>query len=766
MPPTQTGTSARETAAEIVSTPTPSPSPSPSPTNIFMLPPAGQNYSSFETPLFPFPTHVYEQLWETPTPIATTSKDLDQFRLKEWKESDAIDLIRLMEEYTRAKDIPSSCMGRYSYYLAQNPLKLAIEEFLIKFPESSQEKQIRWRLALSNVTLSNQESDEWLISEIESGLNQGRIDPEDINQGLSPYGFGIVPFDLVINGKLEFNGAENLIANNLFGDGRDAHIFRLRSREIYDIDGSYIAIKQDERGYFSVELIHSGWNFNNGGGSSLELGDHTQDGIPEVIIEEGVCGCSCNSNMAYVYQWRDEKFIDLGQGKFDIGGGLGGGLDYAGLDENGIEFLEISQASFYAGYSDTYQWNQNYYEFIHRQRYSLFDQMRNYESEGDYLAAAQKIDEIVANWPVYHGPEEIGPSYLDTLRFKQGTFYSLLSMREKAREVFDFIVKSPSNPENLIIPQAAQAFLNNYSSDFDLVKACNAANNEINKAIAPYRDSEGYVDGGTRIKITGYYFESICAPSIFAKFIIEKLKTPQIINLPSILRELGFSILESHKMDLDNDGDDDWIILTDEGLWLVVNLGDRAESYLLDDRLDYDYNIFPEIKISSIEFPTMGSDSLILKLGDHFYVFQILNTPEGVNFIDHYTGDIDDLEKKFFSFGDQYALLQDNWRSDSVWSFYLWDSKAAHFDEVDIYSDYFLNAKTSPDGFHNLEMLNGYIDKQGLTPNPRWLYLQALGYELTGEAGKAADIYYRLWREHPDSAYALMARAKLEPVSP
>ncbi|MDH5665750.1 MAG: hypothetical protein OEY10_05580, partial [Nitrosopumilus sp.] len=759
--PAQTGTPARETAAEIVSTPTPSPSP----TNIFMLPPKGQNYSSFETPVFPFLTPAFGQLWETPTPIATASKNLNQYRLKEWEERDGFDLIKLMEESARANDILSACESRYRYFLAQFPLKLALEDYLIKFPESSLETQVRWRLALNNVTQNSQDSDEWLFSQIEDDINQGKLNPENLSAGLSQYGFEIDTFDDPTGEMYDINEVETFFVENLLGEDRDGQIFHISSQEILVGDGSYIAISQDEQGYFSVELIHSGWNFNAAGRDILNIGDHTQDGIPEIILREEICGCSCSPHMAFVYQYRDGEFVDLGQGQLDIRSILGGGISFGELDDNGFEILELHSPSYSGNFIETFKWDGEYYQFAEKIIESLMDK---YRANSDLEIASKLFEEIINSWPVDLDIVDHGDSYLDAFRFKHGLLFARHSEKEKTREIMMSIVESPYNPEITAIPQAAQAFLDHYNTEYDYYYACFAARKKLSEFTDPFLDANGYLDPEKQLQVLGYLGSvsfGVCPKGDMYRFIFNKIESEHLNDIPGYLRNFKIEVIESHKLDLDNDGDHDWVILTDESLWLVLNLGDRAKSYLLDDVLDYDYKTFPEIVITNIEFPEVGALNLMISLGDTFYVFQIDNTLEEGTIIDHYVGDIDDLGN-IFKFGGQFAILRDNWRSDSVWSFYLWDSKAAHFEEVDIYSDYFLNAKTSPDGFHNLEMLNGYIDKQGLTPNPRWLYLQGLGYELTGEAGKAAEIYYRLWREHPDSAYALMARAKLEPVSP
>jgi hypothetical protein len=49
---------------------------------------------------------------------------------------------------------------------------------------------------------------------------------------------------------------------------------------------------------------------------------------------------------------------------------------------------------------------------------------------------------------------------------------------------------------------------------------------------------------------------------------------------------------------------------------------------------------------------------------------------------------------------------------------------------------------------------------------PDMYYLMGIAYEMLGQPEKAARAYYFLWRDYPDSPYALLAQYKLEPISP
>ena len=58
--------------------------------------------------------------------------------------------------------------------------------------------------------------------------------------------------------------------------------------------------------------------------------------------------------------------------------------------------------------------------------------------------------------------------------------------------------------------------------------------------------------------------------------------------------------------------------------------------------------------------------------------------------------------------------------------------------------------------------------KKGYQPEmqPYYTYLLALAYELTGDEVSAVQTYWQLRHDYPGSPYALMARAKLEPIAP
>jgi len=104
------------------------------------------------------------------------------------------------------------------------------------------------------------------------------------------------------------------------------------------------------------------------------------------------------------------------------------------------------------------------------------------------------------------------------------------------------------------------------------------------------------------------------------------------------------------------------------------------------------------------------------------------------------------------------------------WKGYRWDAARSAFRDDLI--EYSLFVEHNPDkAVEMAEMLVPLLlDWKDLDlaagQLPRYFYLCGLSYELSGDVQKAAEVYWQLWRDYPESQYALLARYKLMPVNP
>jgi hypothetical protein len=106
------------------------------------------------------------------------------------------------------------------------------------------------------------------------------------------------------------------------------------------------------------------------------------------------------------------------------------------------------------------------------------------------------------------------------------------------------------------------------------------------------------------------------------------------------------------------------------------------------------------------------------------------------------------------------------WEEDA-WRVYLWSPSSEQYVMIDTVADFMSRGMTS-EAIAEIEYALDGLRAAGVTDGvhfTRLLYLLGLNYELIDDDEKAVQIYYQLWRDYPDSAFAVMARAKLAPIN-
>ena len=103
------------------------------------------------------------------------------------------------------------------------------------------------------------------------------------------------------------------------------------------------------------------------------------------------------------------------------------------------------------------------------------------------------------------------------------------------------------------------------------------------------------------------------------------------------------------------------------------------------------------------------------------------------------------------------------------WSGYRWDSDHQKFRDDLI--EYKLFVEHNPQEAVVLaDQILPLLEEWKNIPDVRWwmpyrYYLIGLSYELLADQGKAAQIYWQLWHDFPDSHYARLAEFKLERIT-
>lgn len=765
------------------------------------------------TPVFPFLSVALNFRQEIPTTIATPASVSQTYRLIDWQEQDAIELIRQMDRYAYAVDMPSFCEVRDSFQSAQKNIKLAAKEALLRFPDSPSRRQILWRLALSNVILSNSESDPWILSDLQEGLNSGLYNPEDLNSTLPLLGFQVSSIDVAseIPGIDQMNSISVL---NLFGDGRIAYIFELSSLE-NSLDGFIFALSQDAQGYYHVTPIYSGWDFIGGGGIRIyDISDHTHDGLPEVVVIVDYCNCSCASDFARVYQWRGGQFVDLARGQIEMGSEFSG-WKFGPAETNSIETINIMSGGFiYPLITKHLVWDGEWYRLANIssntpdqeqvQNQDSFDlpgwidlslESGQIQEVADSLQPAVNADSIQRN-------AKYGLSYPDYVKFELGLSYALLSQPDQARQILHSLVISPSNPQTVTVSLATQAFLKNYTNDRDVYQSCLASLDIMEKKIASYRGADGRISQENYLRFWGYspiYSSNpLCNLRAAFQLLVSQLNQSETVDAVSALRAAGVTVAYSDRLDFNNDGIDDWIVVlatpgshTGTDIWVLLTTPQGLLALPIEETSSYELPRFPLaqpiFRVEKLSIADSESSFFILQTGDYLYIFRVIHQ-QGQEIVEQlYRQDLvgkfellgseETPEIKMYLKADKY-----DWTLDPEWVLVRWDAAAETFkvaEQAMLLAEkaetLLLTEKRADEAIPLLQSLLASPNYPGDTchfnwapcyPRPYLLYLLGLSYELTGDKAGALNSYWQLWHDYPDSPYAIMAQAKLEPTQP
>jgi hypothetical protein len=737
----------------------------------------------------------------TSTPIATPENAPENFTLKAWSEEDAIALIKALDEYADANDLcfPAGC-NRNNFYAYQKPIKLALQETLWRFPNTTNSEQYQWRLALANVIRASRDSDEWLLAKLEELLNQTRSPVESLNAYVEPHGF------FIIDAPYGWSDDRSNIFTNLFGDQTDISVYRLTTQGSYS-DGLFFAVRADVQGKQKLIPIYSEWNFFTADYYIADFSDHNLNGIPEITLYLGRQSGSMCSGEVLIFEWQEERFAQLIDEEPGISFGImdcENGWGYSEPNENGIVRL---YAHSYSSYTDYYKWDGNLYRLDERDYggesvYSLAFGLEVITNDVQPVEAIRLLNETLPS--LQKQEAGYGSSTWDYFRFQLGLFYAIQSRPDEAKVQFQSVANTPTNPSITVIPQAAQAFLDHYEDNASIYHACNAALDVMQKALDPFRDAEGQATEQQIIQTWGYTdappLYPLCNLDLVLPYITRQFNTDQMANMPATLSDAGVTVEHSAQLDLDGDGDQDWIEVvtkpsstdhSDTTVWALLQeppglLALRVNKYSEDiDRASAQNTFAVEMAI-----PSTGNQHpiVVVRSGNRLFTFQVLHSENTGPYLERmvsYWPEIANFSLAPDPRGPKLTVTYPPDEYGPATEIYLWDGFANELKlEEDTLGDFAERAAQSiwqegkaAEAIPALQSIVNYRPPicnenypegcdQLLTERSRYHYLLALAYELTGDETAAVQTYWQLWHDFPHSPYALMARAKLEPLNP
>ncbi|MEP7359605.1 MAG: hypothetical protein ABI847_20300, partial [Anaerolineales bacterium] len=490
-----------------------------------------------------FPIMTPHDAYPGVTPIATPDVDTQGYRLKEWSESDAVALVTLLETYAHDNDLEAPAHGRWNFPKAYQTVRLALQEAGFRYPALAGLDEFKWHTAMVDAILLDNQSDEWIIASLESGLNTGLFTPTDLNSELLAYGFRV---------------AEELPAPNLFGDGRLAQVLRIQTQDAYVDDGFILAFAQDDAGQFQVTPIYVDWNIEIGLDDIVEVQDRTGNGIPEVLLDiSGSSGSLCFGKI-YSFEWQSGQFVDLTRGQIAYR------CDSAWKISEDASHTAIIEAPNWPSSLNQYQWNGSIYALAHRQLYLVDPFCDGYGQTllrgwSDFQQGITETRAVIAD-----AATVLTPSCRDYLRFQIGLTYAEQGEPALARTEFESLLLAPTNPLTPTISQATKAFLALYQADGDLYSACRAGETVMAQAVAGQADTSGRLEIEQMLAAWGYATFSnaseLCDLDEVFPLWLAGLRGADLADPIPPLKAAG-GLQASAKIDADHDGRQDWLVL-------------------------------------------------------------------------------------------------------------------------------------------------------------------------------------------------------------
>lgn len=718
-------------------------------------------------PLFPILYPPINGHPEFPTPIATPAGESQDYRLKEWNEDLAIDLMRPLVEFATANYHLGFAASVHSFMWPQDAIRIAAQEYMMRFPNSPYREAVQWRLASSNIILNRHDSDAWILSQIERGLDDGSIDPSDmrINAYLAPFGFSLHNSlsPALTPASFEWFGCDGavnpVLAPGLSDDTGTTRIIAIGS--LWGGNGIIAALHQDTNGQYQIIPIHSRLNFNVSYCQSVLVEDLTGDGRPEVWIDDYWHSGSMDSKDSFIYQWRDGKFVEISGERIS---GFDFPYEIKLLGSPGqAKTIEFTRRGPYTGSGPTIlHWDgEKFAEGVSDTpiKFDFDGRVDPYFVNGALEQGAyQKISRQLHG--ILDDPEQKSinhPNDTVVLRFGLAISEALQFKPAEARAVLEGLLQSKSTGIEFDYVNAVQEFLEVYQTDADLWQACLLVQD---KPFLP------------------------CPQTAVFRELVKRVAEQSENDLPKALEEYGIRFAFTTSFHGNDDEKPDWFLLPK----FPERDGHTAIAFtLLSNGNGYNFYSLPlygdtqetPVEFKTIQLPGNSSTYFLFQLGDEFKIF---HATSGSN--------DDNLQTKVYALSvstyqeiideDSYDLVVwhnvDHYRPPEL---FHWDVNSGQFQTFD-YAEYLVFTKEQPDEAVRViidalnELYNMPEDSYiKFSERPRLQYLLGLSYELMGDEASAKDVYFDLWRtptagifygDNPEQPYAIMAREKLEHI--
>jgi len=739
------------------------------PTNMSLPEPSATATQSQVGQTFTIPT-MSSGFVNTPTPIAAPELSKSSLKLRTLSEENALNLIYEMNDYSYKNSPPFSDWGpEVDFVSSQEPIALAIQEYLYHYPESPNADWMHWQLAFINSIAysslaGNEYGNHWMLNEFQKRLNNGEGGPDQLETILDHYWLNVAYFQAV---------------KNLFGDGKISWFYVVtpqvqkeeennpKSADYLPHGGLFFVVREIQPHKFQVFFLNSSWNFAFGESSLYQISDHNQNGRPEIGLYIGYhSGTTCSGNLL-IYEWKDDHFVELTKNQISIRD-CGENFEYSTVAGS----PSITYSGFFPGRTEIYSWNGAFYQFSEYRGATPLD-IWSLSLMNSRLSYSQK-EGLLENILNSGDAPRIGSAYPDYLRYELGTIYALDSKYGDAVRELQGLIDSPFDKTREIFPKMAKKFLSLYKDNLSVYAACHESNSIYDEAQKLYKNS-GF-DEKVYENVFGFPFDPY---SIGISRCDEKTAFALLINsIPVMIKNLSAE-LKNNKADIDYslqidanlDGKaDEWFFAFDTyDFFLVYPDGSHFSAKELDGYVEYK-NI-SSLKVNIETWNGLKNPVMTIQSDEELAVLEIDKNYESKNLLQEFgVTDFRILSMDpVVQFQIKYRKPNNAYFPDHPWDGYHWDDDR-HIFKNDLL-EYQLFVLRDPKRAVQIAqqiypILKDWKNSEGAWHLPYMYYLCGLSYELSSDEEKAAQIYWQLWHDFPDSHYALLARYKLELVNP
>jgi tetratricopeptide (TPR) repeat protein len=416
--------------------------------------------------------------------------------------------------------------------------------------------------------------------------------------------------------------------------------------------------------------------------------------------------------------------------------------------------------------------------------------------------AIQILSEALENWPEAMNTRW-GPASRDYFRLRLGIWQELRGEASAALRRLQDLVDQPTDPQYDLPARLAAEYLG-ARSQAGIAAACYQAGQtwraeaqavydtlenayEIDGLIARWGFAHPGWFGGFGLNI-----DDLCTLDEALEVGAPTLWAVSTANLKNWLEIMGVQVLAVKPVDLDGNGQTDWLALihTERGggstyLWAFVRTPHGLKASLVDGF----WNNYIDFTLRSYR-PEKGAPLVqLFQLDDSLsiFYFDANKAPEMLGGQNYVVGHWVDERPE----GSQLVVYtRPIYQQPEVYT-YTWNADTHRMDEHTFGYDYDASETEAErllfqamDYEAAIEAIQQFLREappevidcrgyynEGCHASPEWYvpymrYLLALAYDLDGQAEKALQGYFLLWRDYPTHLFGMVARLKLEPSAP